>query len=869
MLKSSICTKGIRVAFIVVALTFGLAGNAFGAGEIVVTVLGGEVGARAELTLTAPDGSTQHARDDDGDGSIVVRVAGGGGDYEIRLTLGGASADRTLTVPASGQLALVFDPAAEEKIQVAYSAGNEEIFVTARKRAENLQQTPISIAAFTGEAIEELNIRDLSDVADFTANLDFATTSYLGGATDTATVYIRGIGQITHEIWADPAVGIYIDGVYLARAQGAVMDLIDTERVEVLRGPQGTLFGKNTIGGALSIVTKKPSSAFGGHAELTAGSFNRLNGNFRLNGGLSDKAFASLAVASNNADGFMHSRYTGEDYADDNTDSGRAALRWQVAEGFTLDWAADATRSRERAADLTFLGVMDTPLIEFYNAAMAAGGFELYDDRWNTGDLHESYSSIENFANSDIFGTSLDAAWMLGIDLALRSITAYRESEVSESNDFDGSPRRISSLPTTREQEQWSEEVQLSGISANDRLAWVVGGIYFEEEAHAEQNGEVFGDVFAALEAAPGPIVAFPFVPQFLCNPGPPPPGVPCLGGAGNPLNLLVFAPDDDDNNVSDPSTVSWAVFGEGNLSLGDRTTLTAGLRYTSEDKEFLFRQFPDPGVLTTEEYRQKTWEVWTPRLSLAFQANNETMLYLSLAKGFKSGGFSGLFGDNDQFLEPFRPEEVWTYEAGLKADFVGNRLRLNTALFFNDYTDLQMTASLVVDGQPVFVVQNAGKAEIQGFEMDLQARFTERFGLTVGVGYTDAEFAQLDPAVISVPSDGTVPRTPKWNVVVSPEYSIVMQNGGSFMLRADYSYRSKFYNDISNTEGVATPGYDLVNARASWILPSGKFELFAYGTNLEDEEYLEHGLFPAAFGVFLGVAGRPREWGAGLKYYL
>lgn len=831
----------------------------FAAADLVISVIGS---GDAEVVLVSPNG-TETKTQDDGDGTLILKVPGRGGEYEVRITANGQTATSSVTVPSSGQLALVFDPAAEEKIQVAYSAGNEEIYVTARRREENLQQTPISIAAFTSETLEERNIKDLSDLSDFTPNLDFATTSVLGGATDTAVVYIRGIGQITENIWADPGVGIYIDGVYLARAQGAVLDLVDTERVEVLRGPQGTLFGKNTIGGALSIVTRKPDSAFDGMAEIQAGSFDRLNGALRVSGGLSDSLFGSLAVASKNADGFTRSLQTGEEYADDNTDSARIALRWQASESTTIDWSVDDTRSRERAADVTLIGFSQTPLLEFYNAAQLAAGLEPYDERWITGSLRESYSDVENFARSDISGTALDASWLLGTDLALRSISAYRELDISESNDFDGSPKSVSMLPTARTQEQWSQEIQLSGVGADDRLNWVLGGIYFEEEANATQAGVIFGDLFGALEAAPGAIVAPPGAPQFLCNPGPPPPGVPCFGGAGNPLNLAFFP--GRETNVSDPSTTSWAIFGEGNYSVNDRLTVTAGLRYTLEEKDFLFQQFSVDGALITLERRNEDWNVWTPRISFAYQTTPESMLYFSVAKGFKSGGFSGLFGDNSSFLEPFEPEEVWTYELGVKADFLDNRIRLNTAFFFSDYTNLQLTASLVENGQPVFVVQNAEQAEIQGFESELQAQLSDNFRLNVGIGYTDASYKELDSS-FGIPEDGTIPRTPEWNVVLSPEYSVDI-DGGSLLLRADYSYRSEFFNDIANTQGIIQEGYDLINARASYILPSGAWEIFAFGTNLTDEEYKEHALFPAAFGPFLAIAGRPQEWGAGFKY--
>lgn len=858
-------------AFVLAALIVAGSATPLLGAQLLVTVVGD--GSRsAMLHLVAPDGTAVDASDDDGDGNIQVDAPGGGGEYRLRMTWGEVSAEKTLNVPRNGELALVFDPEdPHRKIQVVYAAGNEEITVTARKREESLQSTPISIAAYTAEAIEERSMRDLSDVADFTTNVDFTTTSVLGGSTNQATVYIRGIGQIAVNLWADPGVGIYLDGVYMARAQGAVMELVDVERVEVLRGPQGTLFGKNTIGGALSLITKKPDANFRGHVGATGGSFDRTDASFHVGGALAERLFATLSLATTHADGVTRSLWTREAYNDDNTSSGRGALRWQPSHRLTLDATVDSTRQRERAADTTLLAVTPTPILTFYNNVTGTVGFPLYDERWITGSLRESYSSDKNFADADISGTSVDIFRLLGTDGSVRSISAYRQLDASESNDLDGTPIVLATLPTDTFQKQWSEEVQVSGVTGGDRLTWLVGGIYFEEKAHQESRGQLLGGLYEALESAPGPIFAPPGFSHldFLCNPGPPPPGFPCFGGAGNPLNLG-FRDDPDQVTISKPHTTSYAVFGEATLAATDRLSVTVGLRFNSEDKEYLFRDLPGPTGISApvEVSNQDRWETITPRVNLAFQARRNLLLYASAANGFKSGGFNGLFGDGSTFLEPFEPERVWTYELGFKGDSLSNRLRWNGAFFLNDYTDLQMTASSVdAAGNPVFVVQNAGKADIRGLELEIQAQASRAFRIDLGVGYLDSRYTELDASVTVISTEGKIPKTPEWNVVLSPEYTFHMKGGGSLLLRADYSYKSKVYNDIANSETVAQAPYSLINARASWILAAGDWELFAYGTNLTDKEYLEHGVFPAAFGPSVGVSGRPREWGAGVRY--
>ena len=193
--------------------------------------------------------------------------------------------------------------------------------------------------------------------------------------------------------------------------------------------------------------------------------------------------------------------------------------------------------------------------------------------------------------------------------------------------------------------------------------------------------------------------------------------------------------------------------------------------------------------------------------------------------------------------------------------------MRLNGAAFFNDYTDLQLTASANINGEPATLIENAGQSEIAGFEIELLARPTNDFELGASVGYTDAKYTELDIDVQSVSLDGTIPKTPEWTVAISPQYTVRRSDGGALVLRADYSYRSKIFNDVANNEAAAQDGYDLINARVSYLLPDGRWELAIFGTNLTDEEYLEHGLVPEAFGPAIGVAGRPREWGASARY--
>ena len=712
---------------------------------------------------------------------------------------------------------------------------------SASKRAQSLEEAPISIA-FDALAIENRTMYELSDLADFTPNLECASISSVGGTN--ATVFIRGLGQIENNLWSEPGVGIFLDGVYLSRLQGAVLNLIDVEVVEVLRGPQGTLFGKNTLGGALSIITRKPGSDLVGHLEVTAGSFDRLNISARMSGGLSPNFSGSLSVASANARGFTRSLTTGEDYSDDNDDSARLAWHWQATQSVVFDWSVDTSRQRERGVDLLLANPPVeqglTPLV--YTTAIALAGQQPYDERWFTGNLRESYSTFPGFTDSDILGASLDIHGLLGTNLSARSITSYRQMGLSESRDLDGSPNRIFDMSTESDQRQWSEEIWLSGLIGIGDLRWSLGGFYLEEQRRQTFLGRYFGDLFKILEDLPGPVIS-PL--GDICDP----PDPTCYGGVGNPRNLhwpTVFNIFQDDKL----SARTYAFFGESTLDLSDRLSLTAGFRYSYEKKKWF--------NISRPVNDEKSWGSVTARLSLAFQATPRMALYFSTANGFKSGGFKFSARGEAWSIDP---ERVWSYEAGFRADLFLGRLRLQTALFWNDYTDLQLSAHV---SDP----KATGKAEIAGFDVSLQALPSERFHVEVGLGHVDAKYVELETRNlfgVTPNIDGALPRAPEWNLVISPEFAFPLPREGSIVLHADYTYKTQLFYDPANL--VAQEAYALINARTSFILPSGAWEAYAYGTNLGDEEYIEHGYYEGSIGTPLLVAGRPREWGVGLKY--
>ena len=830
--------------------------------EIVVRVLGGDPAAELTVTLET-DGRSQNASGS-GD-TLVLTPSGTAGDYQVAVRAGTVSATAEVSIPESGLVTLTFNVANGE-ILTTYTSdfGNEELVVTARRREESLQVSPVSVSAFTEMALKERSLRNLNELGDFVPNVDFSVASDTTGSPTAASVFIRGIGSKSIGIFQDPGVGIYVDGVYLARAQGSVFDLLDLERVEVLRGPQGTLFGKNTLGGAINMVTRKPSGELAGELELVVGDLDRRDVRGRINAPFSDKIFGSLAGLWTERDGYARSLATGEELNDDDRTALRGALRFLAADNLVVDLTGDYTDLEVNGLDqvLTFLEEGVGNFVDFYNQVMSFSGFPTYSQDFVSDNLFESYSASPNRHAGEVYGLSLNVDAIFG-GFNLTSITSYREIDLDDVSDRDGVPLVFVAADHRHRQSQFSQELQLHGLALEDRLTWLIGGLYFTEDASTVGDTVILQGLIAALGAAPGPIFAPPGVPSFLCNPGPPPPGVPCFGGPGNPLNFAFSEGSFEDTRSK---VDSYALFGQASFSATDKLSLTFGLRYSLDEKEVSIDQVVQPLGFPIQQAAEDDWDALSPKVGFEAQLSPDHLLYGSISWGFKSGGFNGIVQGFDS-LDPFDPEEIIAYELGFKSDWLDNRLRLNAAAFFNDYTDIQFTVALIDETQILFPIRNAGEAESQGFELELSARPNRTFQLNTGLGYLDTEYTELkDVAPGGATLDGTFPKAPEWTFNLSPQLSFGAGDG-ELRLRADYSYRSKIFHDITNHPSAVQEGFSLVNARLAYFPPSDRWEVALFGTNLTDERYSENGVFTFGFGPTLMVAGPPREWGVSVRF--
>ncbi len=740
----------------------------------------------------------------------------------------------------------------------------EEVMVSARKVTESLQETPVAVSVLSGDDLTARSIVQLKDVQGIAPNLTFFPSGIMGESS--GQVYIRGVGQFDYFVTADPGVGIYIDGVYLGRSLGSILDIVDVERIEVLRGPQGTLYGKNTVGGAINVITRKPGDEFEGYLDLKTGSYSRVN----VRGGLSvpivpGELDAKFAASTRNADGFGKRPLVGDEAGDQHTDVFQTQFSWTPREDLRGLLSFDYTRTDQKLGQHhveAFTGsglaglnnALAGPLAPLHNVPMVP-----LDDRWFSPNPFVDFGTGSNFLKVDIWGVSTVVDWNAG-PVAIKSITAYRRLHEKIGIDPDGAPTQMIDEFDDVHQRQFSQELQLSGLAFQDRLKWVSGLYYMKEKSDSDVLLIVAAEIFPALEGLPAAIL--PLGPW----PCPQPPGspLPCLGGAGNPFNVIFDLPQ---HNELTQTTDSYAAYMQGTYAFNEKLSGTLGMRYTRDQKDFEVSslRLRTPIPLLPLSQQSDTWSDTSGRAGLDYQATDSLLLYLTVAQGFKSGGFNGR-ARNVGELEGYGPETLLSYEIGLKSEWLDRRVRLNLAAFYNEYKDVQLTEQRLdpATGTQTIVTQNAGDAEIKGFEAEFEAVPVEHLRLNASVGYLDAGYTRIAPeaAATGLTLQHKLIGTPEWTASVGAEYGIPVSDRGTLSLRADYNYRAKTYFDILNEETVAQAAYGLVNLRMAFDSADGNWTVATGLTNATDERYRSSGVSVGdSLGFTVGWYGRPREW--------
>jgi iron complex outermembrane receptor protein len=721
------------------------------------------------------------------------------------------------------------EPAEEE-------TGVATIIVTAERTASSIQDTPVSVTAITGEALEASGALVINDLAASVPNLT-STTGPQGSAD--ANFFIRGVGQFDFIITNDPGVGLYVDGVYLGRTVGAMLDAGDVERVEVLRGPQGTLFGRNTLGGAVSVVTKQPEpGVLSGEVQGTYGSRDRVDLDASLNVPIGETSAARVYGFYRQQDGFANNVVTGEDFGRIERYGGRGQLRFDIGPDIRIDLSADYSLDRSNPAPSVLSAIVPLPF--FPPAAL--------NDVQDPDNFYDIFASNSPEARNEVYGFSGTITVDLG-GAELKSITAYRNLDGFSTSDPDGTRFRLYDQNTTTQQEQFSQEIQLTGSAFNDRLNYLIGGYYFNEDA-----AQVLNLCFAPIS---NPMT----MPFGSCN----------VWSQGN-----------------DQQTESYAVFGQGRFELLDGFSVTLGGRYTWDEKDIVSNQFFDfrpqlvgPGAvfgfglppaligqaitlpIVTDLPGTASFEKFTPKIGIEYEPSPDFLLYASYSEGFRAGGFNGRLIAPQASIPTFEPDTNETFEIGLKSDLLNRALRFNLSLFHSQYRDIQQT---IADPAVQFRVANAGDAELMGFEAEIAVVPTRGLRFDFAVGYTDSEFKDV-PVTVGPINGNRLPFSPEWTVSAAAQYDIDFA-GGTLTPRVDFRYQSDVFFTAFNLPFEEQDGYGLLNGRITWTDPTEQFTLSAFGLNLFDVEYFTFGQNAlTSQGVAYNYLGRPREFGVSAGY--
>lgn len=907
---------------------------------------------------------------------------------------------------------------------LAQEGGVETMIVTAQRTEENIQKVPIAVTAFSATSLQSKGITDVAKLSDATPNVTFDASTPFSATSAVLAAAIRGIGQDDFAINLDPGVGVYIDGVYLARSVGANVDMLDVERVEILKGPQGTLFGRNTIGGAVNIVTHEPGREFTAKAEVTGGSYQRFDMRASADIPITDKFRTSISFSTKKREGYQkhliypapfayvqdelqHTRLAGFDTSENsggqNSWNVRMKFLYEPNDSWKLTLAGDYTLVDEESVPYSLLSILEnnftgsipTPFtpstfissppgqleaadglfVGFYNNLLASGtagstfgggaicaiipamclpratiGTSLagansagitssnrlfygtpqslafwagltglpVQPSFYTGDPDLTYSTGPNFAWMKTWGYSATFDASLNDHTNFKNIIAFRGLSWKAGLDLDGAPISILHVSFNMHQHQFSEEMQFTGTTFNDRLTYVAGGYYFSEA----------GDLHD--------LVPFP----------------------GNLLQV------DGPNTLA---TWTYAFYTNLNFKITDELSLTLGGRYSYEHKEFEgFQSDPNdftykggfggpggdanhdgivdsfaacypPGAAasavgvapagtagypfigfssptqTCAEYfgfpnpgqphrffpagvdTQKFY-LFTPKIGLEWSPTEDLLAYFSWSKGYKSGGWTTRLSFPNATPPRFGPEKARTFELGVKSEWFQRRLRLNLAGFRTNYLGIQQNAFKFISP----TIENAGDAHIHGAEVELTALLTDNFVVNASMGWLKAKYVALSPTVgaellaipygvdPSIPTCGGVPcfgipylpatdgrsvtlnsklrKTPEWKFTISPQYTLNLNEVGALVFNVDYTYTSSLANDTENTVELNRPSVDMLNASVTYRAPSGSWEAAFGATNLTDDRYVVSGQANRVGGNISGSFNAPRQWYATVR---
>ncbi|MDA5194404.1 TonB-dependent receptor [Govanella unica] len=698
----------------------------------------------------------------------------------------------------------------------------DEIIVTGSKMgATNLQETPIAITAFSAEILEKTGIKDIRDLAGSTPNLMVAQNGAF------AQLYIRGIGSNNTFAGSDPSTTVNMDGVYIARPGAVFNNFMDVERIEVLRGPQGTLYGRNAVGGTINVISRLPTNEFHAKVQGTVGNYNLFRGEGYISGPIiEDKLFASISAMGSKHNGYFENIVpSGNDRGSENTWGTRAQIRALPTDNLEIIVRADYLKDTGH-----FVG--NQALLLPFRPTGATGPVDPVTESIR-GDWHKVALDTPSVTDRFILGTSGEINYTISEAAVLKSLTAYRKSHLDYTSDTDATDLHRQITLQQELQHQFSQEFNLTGKI--DALKYVAGLYYFQEHI----------DAYSTVTA---------YNTNRVTNPAP----------------------------IVD--TKAWAGFAQATYDITDKFSATAGIRYTDEKKDFdqylnIFTQTTGVSLAgyPTHYLRSGKYKAWTPKFGLDYHVTEDVMLYASATKGFKSGGFNFSSANKSQ---GFAPETLWSYEAGFKSEFADHRVRFNGTGFYYDYKNLQVQSFLMPG---VTDITNASNATVKGIELELQTRPIE--GLDIGGSLTYLKAVYKDYPKAPIPgaplvfdpvlnmnvaatmdaSGNYLNSSPKWTYNLYAQYTMDFGDKGTAFVRGEYGFKARQFFTVVNDNVQTMPNYDLINASIGYTSPDQRWQVIAYGRNLSNTQYLvSTGSFTA---VPAGTPGDPRTFGLRLSY--
>lgn len=778
----------------------------------------------------------------------------------------------------------------------------DEVVVTAQFRPEKVQEVPISMTVVSGDALDAMT--NLANVATQAPNVILRDGG--GSFGKVMQSYIRYVGQSDYSFTEEPGVGVYVDDEYLATLFGSLLELLDVDRVEVYRGPQGTLFGTDSIGGAIRVVTNKPQGDGAARIEATTGSLDRRDFHAMLDVPLiASTLFMRFAALSDQRDGYVEQLNYGCANPDlggivdpdapllplltgahtspghcqvgnlggENVQAARLSLRWLISEGLEANFAADWLNDHSEAAAQTLTAVNtnfadpNNPLGAF-NANVAVPLYGIpYDGRFIAPGFYQSYlsfgplahvgpsdtgpaavtgfSTIPDESGVKAYGATATLDWNVFDSLQLKSVSAYRGYSGLFSNDVDNSPLNEIFQENLLDHRQFSQELRASGSGLTGRVNWTAGLFYFD----------AFG-----LNRGPVDLAA---------------------------LSWLDPAFDFNQNDSSDMR--DRAAYAQAEFKLARRLTLTTGIRYTAEDKDYIFDHSSyTPGVpdLIPPTEKSVSYARTTPRVALELQWTPDLMSYVSAASGFRAGGFNGRPFDPEQ-VTAFGPETLKSYELGMKSEWLEQRLRLNLSTFLSHYEDVQEGIFTVdQDGNGFSEPINVGRAKITGGEIELELRPIAALSLTASAGVSHAETTALGAAIncnavampVPTPNPGAnctidglslgspAPFLPEVTASSSASYTVAIPGAATVTLEVDADYQSRMFDQATGLPVDEIGGRVLMDSGITWHSHDGGWSVVLRCTNLTGKQYYIN-KNDSPWGQVLGEPGAPREWAATLRY--